>query len=92
MATVGVGGALMSAAVLVYALALAANLWPGAPRREAAFALPEVNWVGPAAPAARAWTGPLAVLILIGITVTFTVLAFELMQALPLVASGSAAH
>ena len=92
MGVVGVGGALMSVAVLAFALALAANLWPAAPRHETRVAPREVDWAGPAAPAARAWTGPLAVLVLIGITVAFTVLAFELLRALPLLASGSAAH
>jgi hypothetical protein len=90
MGTVGVGGALMSVAVLVFALALAANLLPAAARRAAS--LPQVDWSGPPAAAARAWTGPLAVLVLAAITVGFTVLAFEVMQALPLAASGAAAH
>jgi hypothetical protein len=92
MGTVGVGGALMSVAVLVFALALAASLLPARLRDASARRLPEVDWSGPAALAARAWTGPLAVLVLLAITVAFTVLAFEVMQALPLVASGSAAH
>jgi hypothetical protein len=51
-----------------------------------------VDWSGAPAPAARAWTGPLAVLVLVALTVGFTALAFEVMQALPLAASGSAAH
>jgi cytochrome c oxidase subunit I len=92
MGAVGVGGALMSVAVLVFALALAANLLPAAPHRAAADSMPQVDWSAPAAPAARAWTGPLAVLVLLVITVAFTSLAFEVMRALPLVASGSAAH
>lgn len=92
MGTVGVGGALMSVAVLVFALALAANLLPASTRGAAAGSLPQVDWSAPAAPAARAYTGPLAVLVLVAITVAFTSLAFEVMRALPLVASGSAAH
>ena len=90
MGIVGIGGLLMSAAILAYALALAANLLPGAARLRVA--LPEVQWGGPVAAAARAWTGPLAVLVLVGITVGFTMLAFELMRALPLAASGAIGH
>jgi cytochrome c oxidase subunit 1 len=90
MSTVGAGGVLMSVAVLVFALGVAASLLPA--RREASAALPRVDWSGPPAPATRAWTGPLAVLVLVALTVGFTVLAFEVMQALPLAASGSAAH
>lgn len=92
MGTVGVGGSLMSAAVLAYALVLAANLWTGAARLGAVGALPEVDWSGPAPATARAWSGPLAVVVLVGMTIAFTVLAFELLQALPIAASGSAAH
>jgi cytochrome c oxidase subunit I len=92
MGVVGAGGMLMSAAVLAYALALAWNLRPGATHRATAAALPDVDWSGTPAAAARAWTGPLAVLVLVGITVAFTALAFEVLRALPLVASGSAAH
>jgi cytochrome c oxidase subunit 1 len=90
MGTVGVGGALMSLAVLVFALALAANLLPAA--RRGAASLAQVDWSGPPAAAARAWTGPLAVLVLVAITVGFTAIAFEVMQALPLAARGAAAH
>ena len=82
----------MSVAVLVFALALAANLLPASARSAAASSLPIVDWSAPAARAARAYTGPLAVLVLLAITVAFTSLAFEVMRALPLLASGSAAH
>jgi cytochrome c oxidase subunit 1 len=92
MGTVGIGGMLMSAAVLAYALALAWNLRPGAARRGTAVALAGVDWGGSPAASARAWTGPLAVFVLVGITAAFTMLAFELMRALPLAASGGAAH
>jgi cytochrome c oxidase subunit 1 len=92
MGIVGIGGALMSIAVLVFALGVAASLLPATARREAGAFLPRVDWSGAPAPAARAWTGPLAVLVLVALTVGFTALAFEVMQALPLAASGSAAH
>jgi hypothetical protein len=93
MSAVGTGGALMAAALLVYLLALGRNLLPVATRRAAAeVALPEVRWGGAVAADARAWTGPLAVALLVGLMIAFTVLAFELMKALPLAGSGGAAH
>ncbi len=92
MATVGVGGAVMSVAVLGFALVLAANLLPVGSRERQPPSLPDVDWSGSPLPAARAWTGPLAVLVLVGITTALTVLAFELLRALPLAASGGAAH
>jgi len=91
MGAVGAGGTLMSVAVLVLAAGVAASLWPrGTPETRPALA--EVDWSGKAASAARAWTGPLAVAVLVGLTIGFTVLAFELMHALPLVARGGGAH
>lgn len=90
LAAVGAGGALMTFALAVYVCALAANLLPmrSAPRP----ALPQVQWGAAVTDAGRAWTGPLAVLVLLGLTVGFTMLAFELMHALPIAASGGAAH
>ena len=92
MSVVGAGGALMTAALLVYLYALLRNLMPvGAAAPAAGGALPEVRWGDAAAGVQRAWTGPLAVTVLVGLTVAFTVLAFELMRALP-VAGAVAAH
>jgi hypothetical protein len=79
----------MSAALAVYLYALARNLLP-APRGH--HALPEVHWGGAVAAGGRAWTGPLAVLVLLGLTVGFTSIAFELLRGLPLAAAGSAGH
>jgi cytochrome c oxidase subunit 1 len=91
MSIVGAGGVLMTAALAVYLYALARNLMP-ARLSPATRPLPEVHWGGAAADGTRAWSGPLAVLVLLGLTVGFTALAFELMRALPLAASGGAAH
>jgi hypothetical protein len=91
MSIVGVGATLMSAALAVYLYALARNLMP-APRGQASHALPEVHWGGAVTAGGRAWTGPLAVLLLLGLTVGFTSIAFELLRGLPLAAAGSAAH
>lgn len=93
MSIVGAGGALMAAALAVYLVALFAGLLPGGARASAPASAPsELHWGGTLATAQRAWTGPLAVLVLVGLMVAFTVLAFEMMKALPLGASGSAGH
>jgi cytochrome c oxidase subunit 1 len=92
MPVMGTGGALMSAALAVYLYALARNLLPAARPSKASRPLAEVNWGGVATDGARAWSGPLALLLLLGLTVGFTAFAFELMRALPLAASGGAAH
>jgi len=91
MSVVGAGGALMTAALLVYFYALLRNLMPvGVAAPAAGAGLPEVRWGGVATGAQRAWAGPLAVAVLVGLTVGFTVLAFELMRALPVAGAGPA--
>jgi cytochrome c oxidase subunit 1 len=93
MSVVGAGGAVMTAALLVYLYALLRNLLPvGAAAPAVAEALPEVRWGEAVTGAQRAWTGPLAVAILVGLTVAFTMLAFELIRALPVAAAAGAAH
>jgi len=93
MSVVGAGGALMTAALLVYLYALLRNLMPvGAAAPAAGEPLPEVRWGEVATGAQRAWTGPLAVVILVGLTIAFTMLAFELMRALPVAAGAGPAH
>ncbi|HLB15951.1 MAG TPA: cbb3-type cytochrome c oxidase subunit I [Burkholderiales bacterium] len=90
---VGAGALLMAAALAVYLVVLFANLLPGrasAPLRAPGW--PEVRWSGGAVAGVRAWSGPLAVVLLVALIGAFTVLAFELIQALPLGASGAAAH
>ena len=91
MSGVGAGGVLMAIALLVYVVALIGNLLPLRAAAHAA-ALLEVRWSEVASGAERAWTGPLAVLLLVGLTVGFTVIAFELMRALPLIAAGGGGH
>jgi cytochrome c oxidase subunit 1 len=88
MGIVGAGGMVMAATMLAYAFALLAILLPG--RRAGDQVLPEVHWETGDAGRARAWTGPLAVLLLVGITVGFTVLAFEILRALPLAGAAAA--
>jgi cytochrome c oxidase subunit 1 len=90
MSIVGAGGALMSVALFVYLYAFARTLLPV--RAKSSQPLSEVRWGGVATDGARAWSGPLAVVVLLGLTVVFTGLAFELMRALPLAAAGGGAH
>jgi cytochrome c oxidase subunit 1 len=92
MSFVGLGGALMAAALAVYVVALGANLLSTARGSAAHPPLPEVHWGGAVTGGARAWTGPLAVLVLLVLTAGFTVLGFELLRALPLAAAGSGGH
>jgi cytochrome c oxidase subunit 1 len=91
MSIVGVGGALMSAALVVYVYAFVRTIMP-ARRAMVGRPLTEVRWGGVAIDGGRAWTGPLAVVVLLGLTVVFTGLAFEVMRALPLAATGGGAH
>lgn len=82
---VGIGGALMTLALLVYLFALFRTLLPVSPSGESM--LPAVHWKG-TAPAARVWIGPLSILVLVGAMALFTALAFEMIQALPFEAAG----
>lgn len=92
MAAVGVGGTLMALALSVFAAGLAVSLWP---RRNGAQALGPmpVAWGGGALPpAASAWVGPLSVLAIVVAMYAFSALAFELMRALPITATGGGGH
>ncbi len=94
MAAVGAGAAVMGLAMIVYVAILAVSLL--GPRRASAPA-PVASWgegAGGAALAlpARAWTGPLAVLVLIAAMFAFTALAFNIMAGLPVAVAGGGGH
>lgn len=91
LSAVGIGGVVMALALLVYVFGLVRSALPRASTRAAA-PLPEVDLGGVALDRSRAWTGPLSILVLIGVMAIFTMLAFETMKALPLAAIGGAAH
>ena len=79
-------------AIHVYALARsligrAAEVGKGVP-----VGLSGVTWGGVAIGRQSAWVGPLSVLVLVAIMYVFTVLSFELLEAVPVVAKGGAAH
>lgn len=84
---VGIGGAIMAVALLLYAAGLIGPLLAG--RRgpgPATAASPAFSGTSHAAQRV-AWTGPLSVAILVGGMYVATAIAFKLMRALPLLAS-----
>lgn len=92
MLAVAVGGSLMAAALLVFAGGIAASLRP---QRQPGVAASEmvVSWGGTTVKAgASAWVGPVAILVIVAAMYAFSALGFELMQSLPISASGSAGH
>lgn len=91
MAVMGTGAAIMTLGLLGWVLGLFRTLLPGLPRLEAAV-LPTVDWSGASIGRTRAWIGPLSVLTLVAVMALFTVLAFEMLQALPLAAKGGGGH
>ncbi|MFQ5959174.1 MAG: cbb3-type cytochrome c oxidase subunit I [Alphaproteobacteria bacterium] len=91
MAIVGIGAVFMTIALAVFVFGLVMTLFARA-REAGAADLPVVSWGGVATAGQAAWVGPLAVVVLIAGMYVFTALGFELMQSLPLVASGDAGH
>ena len=91
MAGVGLGGTLFAAGLSVLVFGVARSLL--ARRREGAAAPPRVAWGdAPPRPGVAAWVGPAAVIVTVAAMALFTVVAFELMHALPLIASGGGGH
>ena len=71
---------------------IAMSLWPQRRRVDEPGAL-TVAWGGTAMrPGLGAWVGPVSVLAIVIAMYAFTALGFELMQALPVIASGGDAH
>ena len=93
MAIMGVGGSLMALALLVFTIGVAVAI---VPRRSATAprpALPvlELGAV-PLRAGVAAWTGPVAMLVIVLAMYGFTTLGFELMQSLPVTAVGGSGH
>lgn len=92
MLAVAVGGSVMAAALLVFASGIAASLLP---QRQPGTSIPEmvVSWGGTAVkPGTAAWVGPVSILVIVAAMVVFSAVGFELMQSLPLSASGGGGH
>ncbi len=94
MIVVGVGAVIMSATLAIYVYGLARTLIGRAAEvgKGAPVGLSSVTWGGVAIGRQSAWVGPLSVVVLVAIMYVFTVLSFELLEAVPVVAKGSAAH
>jgi cytochrome c oxidase subunit 1 len=92
MATVGIGGVLMGAALALFATGVAVSLLP---RRQAA---PDADGLtvawgdSPLQRASTAWVGPLSVLVIVVAMYGFTTIGFEMMQSLPVTAAGAGGH
>jgi cytochrome c oxidase subunit I len=92
MATVGVGGVLMSGALLVFAAGLAVSMFPSRIARSESAGM-SVGWGGAELrPGATAWVGPVSVLAIVAAMYVFTIVGFEVMRSLPITAAGGAAH
>lgn len=93
MGLVGAGAMLMTAALLLYLFGLMRSLLPdrtsSLPRETG---LSRIDWSGTPLARERAWTGPLSVAVLIAGMGVFTVIAFELVRALPIVAAAGGDH
>lgn len=91
MALLGVGGVVFAVGLSVSLYGVARSLVP-ARKPVAARARQSVAGTMTGATGAPAWTGPVAVLTLVVAMYGATIVAFELMQALPVVASGASGH
>jgi cytochrome c oxidase subunit I len=93
MTLVATGGVLMALALLVFAIGVAASLLPKRRRPGPEATGLTLDWSGvePRAGAA-AWLGPISVLAIVAGMYVFTAIGFELMQSLPVTATGGGGH
>ncbi len=92
MLAVAVGGSIMATALLVFAGGIATSLLP-ARRPGTSGAEMAVSWGGSAVKVGtQAWVGPVSILVIVAAMYVFSALGFELMQSLPLSASGGGGH
>lgn len=89
MSLVGVGAVFMSAGLAIYVYGLFRTFF-GEVREVGVVAgdLSVLSWGGTAIGRASAWVGPLSVLVLLAGMYAFTIIAFEVMQGIPIVATG----
>lgn len=96
MATVGVGGTVMAAALALFAVGIAVSLLPhrkAVAEASAAAKGLSVAWGGTALrPGLTAWVGPLSVALIVVAMYAFTAVGFEMMKALPITAVGGGGH
>jgi len=90
MTLVGIGATIMALAMAVYVYALGISFLTAtkAPAEESIRNLTRVTWGGLSLGRHKAWTGPLAVLVLVIGMYAFSGLAFEIMNNLPVAIEG----
>ena len=88
---VGVGGGVMALALLTYAAGVLLSIFPFRMSR-AVPGTPALLGATEPADKSAAWTGPIAILVIVVAMYGFTIIGFELMQSLPVVASGTVGH
>jgi len=91
MALLGAGGVVFAAGLCVSLYGVARSLVPSH-KPTVTRAERSVAWSTAGATTAPAWTGPIAILTLVVAMYGTTIIAFELMQALPVTASGAGGH
>ncbi|MFN3656887.1 MAG: cbb3-type cytochrome c oxidase subunit I [Pseudolabrys sp.] len=91
MAMLGVGGVVFAMGLTVSLYGVARSLVPSRTPKATSAQQGVARMIADAT-AAPAWTGPIAVLTLVVAMYGATIIAFELMEALPVVASGAGGH
>ncbi|WP_151704284.1 cbb3-type cytochrome c oxidase subunit I [Nitrincola alkalilacustris] len=92
MATVAIGGSIMALALILFAAGVAVSLLPRRQPLSEQVGL-TVDWSRHVvSPGLRAMTGPLSILVIVLAMYGFTIIGFEMMQALPATASGGGGH
>ncbi|MBA3911255.1 MAG: hypothetical protein C0524_15620 [Rhodobacter sp.] len=91
MGLVGLGGTVMALSLLVYAATVLASVFGGSKTAGIPFRAP-IQWDGLPVGRNAAWTGPLSILVIAVAMYGFSIIGFELLQAVPLIASGATGH
>jgi cytochrome c oxidase subunit 1 len=91
MALVGAGGGVMALALLAYAATLLAS-FVGRRGVNENQELAGFQWSDLPSGSTAAWTGPLSILVIAAAMYGFGAIGFELLQAVPLIATGTAGH
>jgi cytochrome c oxidase subunit 1 len=91
MGLVGLGGTVMALSLLAYAALVLASVFGQSRTAEPSFRVP-VQWGDLPVGRNAAWTGPMSILVIAAAMYGFSILGFELLQAVPLVASGAMGH
>ncbi len=91
MTAVGIGGTVFALGLTVLVLGVARSLLPGP--KDSVVQQPVVSWGDtPLRSQVAAWTGPAGVVLVVVAMALFTIVAFDLMNALPLTVIGGGGH